>query len=143
MSLLIKKYKNYKKNKPLNNEFKDLITNKHYQRYFKCLAKYKNYLRKLYSKQNKEKQELREEIGKLTNIEKDITKYMDIESKIIGGSKTKREYHKFESKKKFLKRCVKNFAKDLDKEEKALKKRLEYVQYTKMSLVKNIGDVIN
>lgn len=139
------------KDNPLKNEFKDLITEKHYRRYHKCLQKYKEHLRKLYDQQEQEKKQIKNELANLLNIEKDYfsdyykggkkggKKKIPSKSTFI-GSKSKPAL--FEKDSKFLNRCIRNFAKDLDKEEKLLKQRIKRVQMTKRSLLSNVNEVI-
>lgn len=113
-------------------EFKGLISDKDYNKFHKCLANYKAFLRSRFSKQNKEKLQLKKELQVLTNIEKDFF------SEYYGGGIAITE----KQKGKKMKKCVEKFAKALDKEEKLLQDRLKKVQLTKRSLMSNMEEVL-
>lgn len=111
--------------------------------YHYCLVEYKKYLRDRFKKKNKEKESLKKKIDQV----------MKIEDEFFGGglkNEMKKIKHlgikKFQSKKKRgqkLERCVFNYAKALEQEEKELKERLKHIRIERISLKRNLKQIID
>ena len=108
------------------------ITDKKYKIYHKCLLKYKKYLLSSFTRQNRERKRLEKEL----NI---AEKYED---RFYGGG-MRNPLKSDKTRMKQAEKCVKDFMKALDKEEKELKLRLSRIQAEKESIKRNIRNAMN
>lgn len=101
-----------------------IIKEKDINKYRKCLLNYKNYLKDKFKSRRQEEKRLEREFKFID----------DFQDNLYGGGVIAN------IKGKYYEKCVKKYAKELDREEKELKERLRRIKVEKINLKRTIKE---